>query len=168
MLMRLVVGIDNLSKRSVIFSPFILPIIFVTIFEVVARYVFNAPTIWANEMAQHFFGVYFVIGGAYTLLDDSHAKIDVLYQLLSPRKRAILDCITYVIFFFPFIGLLLWQIIEQAWLSTLRLQGTGSFWNSPVWPTRWGLVLATLLLLLQGLAKYIRALKFAVTGRQEL
>jgi TRAP-type mannitol/chloroaromatic compound transport system permease small subunit len=156
MLLRLAKKIDNASERSVIFAPLMLPMIVVTMFEVVARYVFNAPTIWANELTQHIFGVYFVIGGAYTLLHDSHAKIDVLYLRLAPWNRAILDCVTYLVFFFPFIVLLLWQITGQAWLSTVRLQGTGTFWNSPVWPTRWGLVLATLWLLVQGLANYIR------------
>ena len=166
MLERLVKGIDRISNRSVIFSPLIMLIAFVMIFEVVSRYVFNTPTIWANELSQHFFGLYFIIGGAYTLLHNGHAKVDILYMRLAPRRQAILDCITYAFFFFPFVVLLLWQSVDQAWVSTLRFQTTGSFWNSPAWPVRWGLVLATLWLLLQGVAIYIRSVKFAITGRR--
>lgn len=52
-----------------------LAIVAMMVYEVVARYGFNAPTIWAHEIAGLLAAIAFVFGGAYCMADDSHMRI---------------------------------------------------------------------------------------------
>ncbi len=75
-------------------------------YEVISRYVFNAPTNWAHEAMYLMFGMQYLIAGAYAMLTESHVRVDVFYAPLSTRRKAIMDLLTSV-FFFIFAGTLL-------------------------------------------------------------
>ncbi len=72
-------------------------------YEVVLRYVFNNPTIWSFEISTALYATTFMMGAAYALLYKAHVSIDLFYEMLGVRGRAILDIISSVIFFFPFL-----------------------------------------------------------------
>jgi len=159
--------IDRLSKWScTAFSWLVIPIFLSMGLEVVLRYGFNRPTIWANELSQLIFGVYFVIGGAYTALHSGHVSMDLFYRKLGGRKQAILSVITTIVFATLFLVLLLWAGVQDAWRLTLQNRSTGSLWDPPLWPARWGFVMAVLLLILQMLANFVRDLHKSLTGRE--
>jgi TRAP-type mannitol/chloroaromatic compound transport system permease small subunit len=169
MLKRILRTVDDISEKSgCIFSFLIIFVMGIVGVDVVLRYGFRSSPIWAHESSIHIFGIYVVMGGAYTLLHNGHVRMDIVYNRLSARKRAILDSVTYFLFFLLFVFVLLWFGTEHACLVTRIHYTTGSVWNSPIWPSRWGLVLATFLLLLQGIASFIRSLSLAITGRQSL
>ena len=46
-------------------------------YEVVMRYVFNAPTKWAFDISYMLGGTYFWLGEGYTLLKKKHVRIDI-------------------------------------------------------------------------------------------
>ncbi|MDA0924670.1 MAG: TRAP transporter small permease subunit, partial [Proteobacteria bacterium] len=52
--------------------------IVVLCYEVVARYIFGQPTLWAHGYTQRIFGAYFVLVGAYTLIRADHVRVDLL------------------------------------------------------------------------------------------
>ncbi|MFH1933945.1 MAG: TRAP transporter small permease subunit [Pseudomonadota bacterium] len=134
--------------------------------EVTLRYVFNAPTIWAHELSVHLFGAYSVLAGAYVLLHHQHIKIDIIYGLFSPRGRAIIDSVTYLLFFVFIVALLRYGIMT-AWRAVeLRQTVSPSPWGSPIWPLKLTIPIAAFLILAQGLAHFIRALKMAITGKE--
>ena len=138
----------------------------VLLWDVTLRFVFNAPTIWAHELSVHLFGAYSILAGAYVLLHDQHVKIDIFYNRFSKRGRAIIDCVTYLMFF-VFLWVLLRYGFEMAWSSVkFRETVSPSPWASPVWPAKLTIPLAALLVLLQGLANFIRSLKLAITGKE--
>ena len=115
--------VDRLNGRvGRVTSYLILGIIAITIWEVFWRYGFNRPTIWVHETSEHLFAIFFLLGGAYTLSQGGHVRVDVLTTKLSARKRIILEMYTSV-FFFLFTGLLLWQGIDMAWESVAMLDG---------------------------------------------
>ncbi|MBS3918635.1 MAG: TRAP transporter small permease subunit [Deltaproteobacteria bacterium] len=143
----------------------VIVIIGVTIWEVVLRYVFNAPTIWAFDAAYLIFGAYGVLGGAYTLYLRGHVNVDILYGRLSLRRRAIVDLVTSI-FFFLFCGLLLWKGGEMAWDSLKIMERGSSAWNPPIYPIKLTIPLGAFLLLIQGVAKFIRDLMMAATGKE--
>ena len=64
-------------------------IIATTIYEIVMRYVFNAPTDWVFEFNYLIHGPYFLLLGAYTFAINGHVNVDILYARLSPRTRAV-------------------------------------------------------------------------------
>ena len=135
--------------------------------EVVLRYGFNSPTLWAHETAQFLYGSYCILGGAYVLLHRAHVNMDIMYARLSLRKRAILDLVTSSLFFL-FIVVMLWQGTILASRSVAILEATNTAWAPPVWPVKLTLPLAALLILLQGIVKFVRDIETVITGREAI
>jgi TRAP-type mannitol/chloroaromatic compound transport system permease small subunit len=136
------------------------------VYEVISRRVFNAPHIWATEVTNYIYGPHFMLVAAYTLLYKSHVSIDIIYGRYSPRTRGILDIITYVVFFFPFCLIVFYQgiIFAQTSWSIGETSESAALRVVPliktVIPITFGL------LLLQGLANFIRAIMFVVRGKE--
>jgi len=159
-------GIDTVSEWSgKIFSMIILIITGLLMFEITLRYIFNAPTIWVHETCQHLFAGYSILAGAYVLLYYAHVKVDVIYARFSPRRRAIIDSVTYS-FFFVFVGLMLWHGIDMASDSVRIMEVSFSPFAPPIWPLKLTLPIGAFLILLQGLAHFSRVLSMAITGKE--
>jgi len=158
--------IDNLSEWSGrIVAPMIAVVMGIVVCEVVLRYFFSAPTYWAHEGSAMLFGAYFILGGGYVLRHRAHVKMDILYDRLPLRTRAIVDVATSLIFF-AFCGVMLWYGGEMA-LRSLRIREyTQSFWAPPIYPIKLTIPVGAFLILLQGSAKFIRDLITATTGRE--
>ena len=122
--------------------------------EVVRRYVFNAPTVWGNELAQMFFGAYAILSGGYVLRTGGHVNVDIFYSRFSPKTKAAVDIGTSFLFFL-FMGMMVWMGWELAWESLARFETSESAWNPPIWPLKLGIPVGAALLLLQGVCKLI-------------
>ena len=144
------------------FGYVVLALTFMLLFEVISRYFFNRPTMWVSEVSQFLSGVYMLIVGGYVLLHNSHVRIDILWSRFSRRNQAIIDLFTSG-FFFLFIISLLIEAGRRTWLSILALEVSPSVWRPPIWPVKILVVVAALLLFLQGTAKFIRDL-YTVRG----
>lgn len=163
---RVLRGIDYISEWSGRVVSFLaLLMIGVLVFEVISRYVFNAPTLWAHQLASHIFAVYGVLLGAYTLFLHGHVKVDIVHNIMSPRTKAIMDSITYLVFFL-FVGVLFWWGLLQAIHSVQIMEGPTPPFVIPVWPIRLTVPLGAVLIFLQGLAEWIRRLSVAFRGRE--
>jgi TRAP-type mannitol/chloroaromatic compound transport system permease small subunit len=96
--------IDSISEYSgLVIRWLCLALVLVLCFEVTARYVFNAPTMWASDSASMMGGAIAAVGWAYTHRHGGHVRVDVFYNHLSSRGQAILDITLSLIFFFPLI-----------------------------------------------------------------
>ena len=133
----------------------VLALSFVIGYEVVARYLFNRPTIWAHELSAMVFGAYIILGGAYLLSAGRHVNMDLIYGFLSPRKKALIDIITFW-FFALFCVALVWKGGDTAWYSLSIREQARTMWSPPLYPIRLILPIGAFLLLLQGVAKFIR------------
>jgi len=162
---RLLKVIDSVSEWSgKLFSYLLWPGVAVLVYEVVARYVFNAPTIWAHGMTQRIFAVYYFICGAYISLTGSHINMDIIYNRFTPRKKAVLDIISFF-FFFIFCGSLLWFGSRYAWVSLIRLEPCNTPFRAPLYPIKLMIPLGALLIILQELAQLWRNIYIAITGK---
>ncbi|WP_233589061.1 TRAP transporter small permease subunit [Falsigemmobacter faecalis] len=148
----------NAFLGSWVVSPLALVIFAVMIWEVVARYVFSAPTLWATELSQLLFGVYIVLSGGWLLLHRGHVNVDILVARLPPRRRAALDMATSVMFFL-FMAVLLKEGWIMASASFDSLERSHSAWNPPIWPVKAAIPLGIGLLFLQGLARFLQDLQ---------
>jgi TRAP-type mannitol/chloroaromatic compound transport system permease small subunit len=128
--------------------------------EVGFRYLLNAPTVWTNELTQMLFGVYAVMSGGYIMAHRGHVNVDLLHSKLPPRKRAVMDIFTSLIFFI-FTLALLWFGIDMASESISSWETTYSAGNPPVWPVKLAIPVGTGLLVLQGLAKLLEDIAIA-------
>lgn len=144
-----------------IVSYLILFMMAIMVFEVGARYVFLSPTIWAHETSSFLFGVGVMLGGGYTLLYREHVNMDIIYNRFSLRSRATVDLITSILFF-SFCIALIWKGAEWAWRSLLLLEASYTVWAPPFYPIKLMIPIGGSLLLLQGLAKFIRDLTTAI------
>jgi TRAP-type mannitol/chloroaromatic compound transport system permease small subunit len=159
--------IDQISEQSgKAVSFFIIFLVGVILFEIFSRYLFNSPTIWAHEVSQMIYGAYVILLGAYVLKRGGHVNVEILYGRFQPRTKAIIDLFTWL-FFFYFCGLLLWKGGGMAWESFLVRETEPTAFAPPVYPIKMTVPLGALLILLQGLAKFIRDLTFVFTGKEE-
>jgi len=164
--LRLLHGIDAINERAgKAISILVVCMTGILCWEVILRYAFNAPTIWAHEVSCHIFAAYSVLGGAYVLLVNEHVRSDVVYARFSPRGRAILDLVTFPLFFM-LLGIILVEGVPMALSSIEVREVTVSFLHSPVYPIKTCIPIAAFLMLLQGLAHFIRALALVITGRE--
>ncbi|PWJ19228.1 TRAP transporter small permease subunit [Jannaschia seohaensis] len=62
----------------------IVVLVTVMVYEVVLRYVFERPTLWANEMSLWLAGFIFMLAGLYSMQQRSHIRIFLLYDVM-PR-----------------------------------------------------------------------------------
>ena len=143
----------------------IFPMMLSLVWEVVARYFFNAPTIWANDMATMLYGAFYMIGSAYALQRQQHIRTDFLYEKWSTRTKGIVDSVLYIFLYFPGLGIFLWIGWQYAYRSTmLHERIVSSPWMPYIWPLKLCIPLATFLLLLQGVSELIKSLYAATTG----
>lgn len=156
--------IDALSDRSGKLVAYLIPVlIIVEVYEVVARYGFGSPTIWAHALSAMLFGAFILLGGAYTLRHNGHVNMDIIYTRLSARGRALLDIVTFLLFL-AFIGVLLWKGWGMAWRSIRLLEHDSTEWAPPLYPFKLMLPVGAALLLLQGLAKLARDVRILIRG----
>lgn len=137
----------------------ILILILAVSYEVVMRYAFNAPTMWAYEVAAMLMGTSFLITIAYAMVTESHVRVDFLYARIGPRGRALIDVAGYLLFLLPLALWLtwgLWNYLVQAYATG---ETTGqSAWNPVVWPFRVAYVVGLVLFSLQILAEILRCM----------
>jgi TRAP-type mannitol/chloroaromatic compound transport system permease small subunit len=142
----------------------LLGLIALVVWEVFLRYVLNAPTTWGNELISYLFAGYVLLGGGYTLLHRDHVAMDIVYASLSTRTKAVLDVLTA---FFVLIYCLV--LLEQTWIMTYealeRGQTANSDWGPPLFPVYLCMPIGAALLLLEAVAKLMRDIHYAITGR---
>lgn len=157
--------VDTISDRTgKILGWFLLALIVILVYAVVMRYIFNDPVIWAHETALFLYGGVGVMIGAYVLRHKAHIRMDLFYLRLSPRKRAIIDCITAPFFFFLMV-LIIWHGWELAEWAIKTGKVTDSMWHPILWPAKLTLPIGGFLLLMQGAADFVRDLYLAIRGR---
>jgi TRAP-type mannitol/chloroaromatic compound transport system permease small subunit len=162
-LLRVIDSISEWSGRTV--SWLVLVLTLVLGYEIVMRYVFNAPTKWAFDISYMLGGAYFMLGEAYTLLKKRHVRIDIFYMRFSPRNKALVDVVFYILFFFPLWAGLFYALIPYVYLSWVTgersMQG---YWMPILYPFKTVMPVAVLLFLLQGIADFLRSLLLLMKG----
>ena len=101
-MLKAIAFLDSISLWSGrIVSVLIIPMVLSLVYEVVARYIFDAPTEWAYDMTFMLYGTFFMVGSAYTLYKKGHIRTDSYYANWSTRTQGWVDTICYLLFFFP-------------------------------------------------------------------
>lgn len=133
----------------------ILPVSAIVMFEVIARYVFNRPTLWAWDVNVQLLALMATLGGGYVLLNDDHVRIDILVAKFSMRKRAVLDSFTGLLTIVA-LGILTWHLIDVAVISVKYLEVHWSTFAPPVYPLRILMAFGSLMLFLQAIAIFLK------------
>ena len=130
-------------------------------YEVMARYVFNSPTNWAHEGMFLMFGMQYLIAGGFVLREGGHVRVDVLYNYLPKRGKAIVDVFTSVFFFIFMVTLLVtgWTFFYDSF-EVREVSFTE--WAIQYWPIKLSLSVGAALLLIQGVAQLIKDIAVAI------
>ena len=136
----------------------LVPVILAMVYEVVARKLFVAPTMWAYDTSRMFGGAMFMLGAGYALMRGVHIRADFLFRNWSPRTQAMVDGSLYLLFYFPALLFFFWVSSEytiKAWMTWERSMDTALM--APLAPARTAMPVGALLLLIQGVAEFLRA-----------
>lgn len=161
--------IERLTGSVGVFAALlIVPLILATSYEVFARYLFGAPTIWAYEVGYMLTGSHFLLAMAFALREGQHIRIDIFSGHFSPRTRAMIDLAGYTVLL-PLTVWLTFALARHLRTGYENSERSGqSALNMPVWPFRVVFVVAFVLLALQVVAemvKLVRRLREAPPGR---
>lgn len=135
------------------------------LYEVIARYGFNAPTIWAFDITFMAHGALFMMTGAYALQINAHVRIDVLSTRLPKRMQHAANLISYVFLLLPGVWIFSNAAVRRAYSSYV----TGevelvSAWAPLVWPFFTALALGLVVFWLQCFIEAARHMVGIFTG----
>ncbi|MEM7742938.1 MAG: TRAP transporter small permease subunit [Pseudomonadota bacterium] len=159
--------IDSISEWSGRIASFLIIGLIVTmVYEVVARYFFASPTIWASDMTYMLYGSMFMLGAAYTLRHRGHIRTDFLYGNFPVRVQGAIDTVAYLLLFLPAITFFLWygwQSFYSSW--QLGERAITSPWAPVIYPFRAVLPITAVLLILQGVSESLKSIHAVVYAR---
>lgn len=135
----------------------------ILLYAAFSRSLLDAPIIWAVEMAQFTMAAYYLLGGGYTMQNDAHVRMDLLYERWTPKKRAFADSITAFFLIF-YLCILLYGGYSSTEYAIEYGQKNYSAWAPPMAPIKIIMTLGIFLMLLQAIAIFFRDLATA-TGK---
>ena len=83
-------------------------------YDVIMRYLFNDVSIGMQEMEWHLYATIFLLGIAYTLSQNAHVRVDLIYERLNPKNQAFIDISGTLVLLIPFCALIAYYGIGFA------------------------------------------------------
>lgn len=142
----------------------ILIVVLISAGNAISRYLFSLSSNAWLEIQWYLFSAVFLLGAGYTLLNNEHVRIDVLYARLSPRRKAWVDIIGGLFFLLPvaiFIMVLSWPMFHTAFV---RMEMSGNTGGLIRWPVLLLMPVGFFLLSLQGISEVIKRIAY-LAGR---
>jgi TRAP-type mannitol/chloroaromatic compound transport system permease small subunit len=152
--------IDSITEwAGKVGSWFAVALVALMVFGVVMRYVFGTPLLWVFEISVMLGASLYAVGFSYAHKQGAHIRVDLIYACLSTRKKALIDILGALFVFFPLMILVTqaaWDSMWHSWATGERMPITG--WYPHAGPLRTMIMVGFGLLLLQGMAQFIRDL----------
>jgi TRAP-type mannitol/chloroaromatic compound transport system permease small subunit len=106
-----------------------------------------------------------MLGAAFALHKGAHIRTDFFWEKFSVRKKGVIDTISYVVFFFPSIAMLFiisWN--EAVYALQINEMSDQTPWRPILWPFKFVVPIACLLLMIQGISELLKSFYMARTG----
>ncbi len=161
-----IVYIDKFSKWiGNIVCWILMPLIFAMTYEVLARKLFLAPTIWAYDISRFLYGALFMLGAGYALSRGVHIRADFLYRNFKIKNQGLIDFWLYLLFYFPGLIVFLYMTIGFVGESIQRGErGMDTTWMPYMWPIKSCLLIGIIFLLVQGVSELLKSYWAAKKG----
>ena len=162
-----IVNIDKFSKWiGNIVCWILMPLIFAMTYEVIARKLFLAPTIWAYDISRFLYGALFMLGAGYALSRGVHIRADFLYRNFKTKNQGLIDFWLYLLFYFPGLIVFLYMTIGFVGESIQRGErGMDTTWMPYMWPIKSCLLVGIVFLLIQGISELLKSYWAATRGK---
>ena len=163
----LIVNIDKFSKWvGNIVCWILVPLIFAMTYEVLARKLFHAPTIWAYDISRFLYGALFMLGAGYALSKGVHIRADFLYRNFKTKNQGTIDFWLYILFYFPGLFFCLYMTTIFVIESMQRGEkGMDTTWMPYMWPIKTCLLIGIIFLLVQGISELFKSYWAATRGK---
>ena len=161
-----IINIDKFSKwiGSVV-CWILMPLIFAMTYEVLARKLFLAPTIWAYDISRFLYGALFMLGAGYALSKGVHIRADFLYRNFKIKNQGLIDFWLYLLFYFPGLIVFLYMTFGFVLESIQRGErGMDTTWMPYMWPIKTCLLIGIIFLLIQGFSELLKSYWAAKKG----
>jgi TRAP-type mannitol/chloroaromatic compound transport system permease small subunit len=153
---RFVRGMDRISDWVGIFAMYLIYVmIAVLILDVVTDKFLGMTQNWVIEFAQFTLAAFYFMGGAKTLKDNNHVRMDLIYANLTEKGKARVDVVTIFVLMF-YLVIMLWGSISSLAFSWETNQRLPSLWAPSLVPIKVLMVVCLLLMLLQSVALFFR------------
>ena len=154
-----ILRIDKFSKIvGNIVCWILIPLIFAMTYEVIARKLFLAPTIWAYDISRFLYGALFMLGAAYALSKGVHIRADFLYRNFKTKTQGLIDFWLYILFYFPGLLVFLYMTVGFVEESIRRGErGMDTTWMPFMWPIKTCLLVGIIFLLIQGVSELLKS-----------
>jgi len=130
-----------------------------TFIVVISRYGFDYGAVKLQESVLYMHATVFMLGFAYTLKQGGHVRVDIIYQRLGDRGRAIVDLVGTSLFLLPMCGFILYASLDYVSFSWQLKEGSAEPGGLPfVYLLKTIIPISAGLLILQGLAELLRSL----------
>lgn len=103
-----------IDMMGVVIALIMLLMLFNIFYDVVMRYLFNDVSIGMQELEWHLFSCVFLFGIGYGLKENSHVRVDVIYENLGQKAQAIINIVGTLIFLIPFSILVIYYGIDYT------------------------------------------------------
>ena len=135
-----------------------IPLILGMVYEVFARKLFLAPTIWAYDMSRFLYGALFMLGAGYALSKGVHIRADFIYRNIKTKTQGTIDFWLYLLFYFPGLIVFLYMTIGFVQESIMRGErGMDTTWMPYMWPIKTCLLIGIVFLLIQGVSELLKS-----------
>jgi len=134
-------------------------------YDVIMRYVFNAPTDWSYTLSYMLGATMFCIGQAYVQKINGHVRVDLLYVKFSPKTKLIIDTIFTILFFLP----TFFMVSRNLWINFfyafhVNEKAIHSTWYPLTWPYKLLIAIGISLFFIQGLVMLIEHFRNLAKG----
>ena len=162
-----IIKIDKFSKIvGSIVCWILMPLIFAMTYEVLARKLFLAPTIWAYDISRFLYGALFMLGAGYALSKGVHIRADFLYRNFKTKTQGKIDFWLYLLFYFPGLIVFLYMTTIFVQESIMRNErGMDTTWMPFMWPIKSCLWFGIIFLLVQGVSELFKSYYAMTKGR---
>tara|TARA_X000000950_G_C13683992_1_gene565160 strand:+ start:347 stop:835 length:489 start_codon:yes stop_codon:yes gene_type:complete len=106
------------------FAWLLLIMVVLTCIIVVLRYLFNIGFIWMQELVRFCYAMVFLACAAYTLAEDEHVRVDIIYSNLSNKSKSIINIIGSIIFVIPVCLVIIYYSFNYVVNSWAQLEGS--------------------------------------------
>jgi len=154
------------TKQGQLSALLALPLLLVVVYEVVMRYIFNAPTVWGFEATTFLYGVHFILGLAYCDILGGHVRVDVFTARLPAKTQGVIGLLTNLVFFMPVMVLMTVFSWRYAFASILQGELNPTSWAPPVYPFKTLMAVGFSFLLIQGFSNLIHNIR-VLQGKAE-
>lgn len=134
----------------------ILLAVLVSATNAIIRKAFNVSSNSWLELQWYLFGAAFMLAAAYTLKQNEHIRIDILYGAFSRRTQHWIDLLGHLLFLMPFVVLMSWMMVPYAWRAFQNGDISTNAGGLLIWPARAILALGFILLVFQGISEIIK------------